>query len=259
MVETMVALLALSPFIAGMVLMGKQLDVKQKSYEAARYTVWERTVWRSTGTSHTKRDEDISLEARDRVLGDPRAPITSPAELRAAGITENPLWRGRDQQRLIEHHDAGAAFAVDSSESAAPVQSGYVFVPGIAHGEGVLGRIAHALQLSSLKLNRHSFVASTVSLGLVPLWGDSDRVTQRAGGALLSDTWSARDENALRSRVDDVTTDELLGHLELPGRPLGMQAPEKGKALYGEGRFGWSPDLRPQSSTLPAAYVGRAR
>lgn len=258
MVETLIALLALSPFITGMVLMGKQLDVKQKIYEAARYAVWERTVWRSSGTSNTKRDEDISLEARDRILGDSRAPITSTADLSAVGITENPLWRNRQGQRLIEYHDTGAAFAVDSSESAAPVQTGYVFISGIAHGDGVLGEVADALQLSNLKLDRRSFVQSAVSVGLMPLWSDSDKVTQRATGALLSDTWSAPDENALRRRVDDLTTDELLGDLELPGRPLGMQAPGKGKGLYGEGQFGWSPDLRPRSNTLPVAYIGRS-
>lgn len=259
MAETLVALLALSPFIAGMTLLGKQLDIKHKVYEAARYAVWERTVWRSDGTSNTKPDEDISLEARDRILGDPRAPITSTADLRAVGITENPLWRNQQRQRMIEYHDTGAAFAVESSKSAAPVQTGYVFIPGIAHGDGVLGEIEDALQLSHLKLERRSFVQNAVSVGLMPLWRDADKVAQRATGALLSDTWSARDENALRGRVDALTTNELLGDLELPGRPLGMQAPDKGKGLYGEGQFGWSPDLRPSSNTLPAAYIGRSR
>jgi hypothetical protein len=54
-----------------------------------------------------------------------------------------------------------------------------------------------------------------------------------------------------------VTVNELIEQLELPGQPIGMQALGKGRQLFGEGQFGWNPDLRPRSSTLPAAYVDR--
>lgn len=257
MIETVFALLALTPFIAGVALLGKQLDVKQKTYDAARYSVWERTIWRNDGASNRKQDADISLEARDRILGDPRAPLTSTGNLRAAGITENPLWHDGKRQRLLDYNDKGAAFDIEASERRALVEVGYSLVPGIAHGAGVLGAVEQALQLDDLNLNRYSFVHSTASVGLRPLWRKAQWMTHSAGSALLSDTWSARDENTLRRRIDDVTADELLGDLELPGRPLGMQALEKGKALYGEGQFGWSPDLRPRSNTLPAAYIAR--
>jgi len=257
MIETVVALLALTPFIAGVAVLGKQLDVKQKTYDAARYSVWERTVWRSDGVSNRKHDADISLEARDRILGDPRAPLTSAENLRAAGITENLLWRDAKRQRLLDYNDNGAAFDIEARERRAPVEVGYGLVPGIAHGDGVLGAVEQALQLDNLNLSRYSFAQSVASVGLRPLWRKAERVVHNAGSAVLSDTWSARDENTLRRRVDDLTTNELLGDLELPARPLGMQAPEKGKPLYGEGQFGWSPDLRPRSNTLPAAYVAR--
>jgi hypothetical protein len=36
-----------------------------------------------------------------------------------------------------------------------------------------------------------------------------------------------------------------------------MQARGKGEPLYGEGQYGWDPDLRPRSTTLPAAYIDR--
>ena len=48
MAEVLVALLGLSPLIAGIPLLGKQLDIKQKGYDCARYIAWERTVWRSS-------------------------------------------------------------------------------------------------------------------------------------------------------------------------------------------------------------------
>src|SRR5690349_5033379 len=87
--ETIVALLALAPFLGGMTLLAKQLDVKHKSYDALRYSVWERTVWSEAG-SHAKSAADIKLEALDRILGDPRIGISSSDSLRTAETSENP-------------------------------------------------------------------------------------------------------------------------------------------------------------------------
>jgi hypothetical protein len=78
---------------------------------------------------------------------------------------------------------------------------------------------------------------------------------QSASGAVLSDTWSAADEDDFRRRVDRLTTDELLENLELPARAIGSMALGKGELLYGEGQFAWDPDLQPNSTTLPRSYV----
>mgnify|MGYP005824597947 CR=1 FL=1 len=74
---------------------------------------------------------------------------------------------------------------------------------------------------------------------------------------MLSDTWTASDEAQFQRRIDDVTIDELVELFELPGRPIGLQALGKGDPLYGEGQFSWDPDLRPRTSSLPAAYIER--
>ena len=276
MIETIIALLALSPFIAGIPLLGKQLDVKQKSYDATRYSVWERTIWRSDGAGNRKYDEDIALEARDRALGHPRAAVVSVGTLRTTGITENPLWRDGQRDRLLDYNENHEPVALINRDQRSPVEVGYWLVHGIAHGEGALGDIERALQLHSLNLNRRAFASSTISIGTRPVLAQlSDRarsldsqdrekpqheranIVHIATGALLSDTWSAHDENTMRHRVDDVTTNELIEDLELPGRPLGMHAPGKGRPLYGEGQFGWNPDLRPRSTTLPSTYLAR--
>ena len=99
--EVIVALLAIAPFLIGIPLLGKQLDIKHKNLDAARYGVWERTVWQNAGTNR-KDPTDITLEARDRVLGDPRAAIVAPEELRDAGVTENAWWRDFANQRLLD-------------------------------------------------------------------------------------------------------------------------------------------------------------
>src|SRR5437868_3201357 len=164
MAETLVTLLALTPFIAGIPLLGKQLDVKQKTYEAARYAVWERTLWRSDGASNAKAQADITLEARDRTLGSPSAGVITVAALHAGGITENLLWRDRERQRLLNYEGNDAPIGVTYAERQPPVAVGEWLVPGIAYGEGVLGAVESALGLQSLNLNRRAFVGATVAL-----------------------------------------------------------------------------------------------
>jgi hypothetical protein len=74
LIESIAALLALAPFVTGMVLLGKQLDVKHKTYDALRYSVWERTVW-SGGGRNAKSSNDIAMEALDRSFGHPYAGV----------------------------------------------------------------------------------------------------------------------------------------------------------------------------------------
>lgn len=274
MVETVVALLALTPFIAGIPLLGKQLDIKHKSYDSVRYSVWERTVWRSDGVRNRKQDEAISLEARDRIFGNPSAAVTSIEMLRTSGITENPLWRDQQGGRLLAYADGRTPVEFTHSDQPAPLGIGYLLVPGIAHGDGPLASVENALKLQSLNLNRHEFARSAVAMESWPLLQRLSRRNRSLGAtvdaenapenlvhvatsALLSDTWSSSDESILQRRVDAITADELIEELELPGKPLGMQAPGKGRPLFGEGQFGWSPDLRPHSTALPALYAAR--
>jgi hypothetical protein len=274
MAETIVTLLAVSPFIVGIPLLGKQMDIKHKTFDTARYSVWERTVWRSDGAANRKSEEDITLEARDRTLGSPLAGLTDVENLRTQGITENRLWRDWRRQRLLDYDENGAAASLTYNERPTPVEVGLLLVPGIAYGDGVLGNLQQLLRLDSLNLTRRAFASSTVAVGVRPVVGEladravtlgeenepeSDRsqIVHRASGAILSETWSSRNEDAMRRRVDDVTVNELVELFELPGRPIGIQALGKGQPLYGEGQFSWEPDLRPRSTVLPAAYIER--
>lgn len=249
LVETIVALVVLLPFLGGMVLLGKQLDIKHKSLDAVRYSVWERTVW----SGSRKSDSEISTEALDRSFGDPRAGLVPVESLRAEGVSQNPLWR-HDRQPLMP---SISAISSNADDSAPPVGAGSFFMSGLAHGTGVVGAAATALQMDDLGLNRRSFANAEISANIEwPLAEETDEpLTQRATGAVLSDAWSPRDEADFGSRVDRITADELIETLEQPGRPIGMQALSKGGPLYGEGQYGWDPQLRPRSDALPSAYV----
>ena len=270
--ETLVALLALAPFIAGVVLLGKQLDIKHKSFDATRYSVWERSVWRSGGAHNTKAPEQVALESRDRILGDPRAGLIHVDSLANEGITENPLWRDLDRERLLSYEDNVAALRTELDEGASPVDVGYVLIPSIAHGDGLLADAGQLLQVRDLDLARRSFATSELELAVRPLLSTKANRARSLGaatpeqethaplvhqsrGALLSDTWSALDERDFRRRVDWLTTDEFIETLELPARPIGSMALGKGELLYGEGQFAWDPNLEPTSTTLPQPYI----
>jgi hypothetical protein len=272
--ETLIALLALAPFIAGVALLGKQLDIKHKSFDATRYSVWERTVWRNAGAQNTKASEQITLETRDRILGDPRAGVVHADLLANEGITENPLWRDLERQRLLDYQGNVTALRMEHAQGSPPIEVGYVLVPGMAYGEGLLARAAQLLQVEDLDLARRSFATSDLQISVRPTLSQKAQAAralgsspaaaqaqapliQRANGALLSDSWSAADERDLQRRVDWLTTDEFIESLELPARPIGSMALGKGELLYGEGQFAWDPNLEPNSTTLPRPYITR--
>lgn len=272
-VEVLVTLAAVSPFLVGIPLLGKQLDIKHKTYDAARYSVWERTVWSNGGSMNQKTEEEISLESRDRTLGDPRTGLTPLHALREQGLSENPLWVDTSNRRIVNGRDATRDIDLVVNEHPSPVDVGYGFAAGVAYGEGPIERVADALRLGNLALNRRGFASASISMSVQPLrrvarspspnaislevQRDEPDLVHRATAAILSDTWSARDENTLGRRVDNVTTDEMIEELERPGRIMGMQARGKGQPLYGEGQYGWDPDLRPRSTVLPASYIQR--
>jgi hypothetical protein len=246
MVETIVALAVLSPLLGCIALLGKQLDVKHKSFDALRYSVWERTVW----SGNAKSDADVRIEALDRAFGALRAGVTAIDSLRSDGVSQNSLWRHYRQSLLngVSSH---------ATDDAVPVDVGYALAPGLAHGTGAVGAVADALRMDDLNLNRRSFASATIEANIRPLLAHGDLpLIQRATGALLSDTWSPHDETDFGRRVDRIVANELVEELELPGRILSMQAPTKGGPLYGEGQYGWDPQLRP-SFERPAVSLRR--
>lgn len=269
--EVVVALLALAPFLIGIPLLGKQLDIRHKGLDAARYAVWERTVWRSAGAPY-KGARDIELEALDRTLGDPRAALVDVGALRREGVTENRLWRDAANQPLLQ--PAGGALPLDIEERATrePVAIGSLWVPALTYGGGAISAAVSELRVAELGMVRNSFASADVSIGLKPLLEMRARdsrslhherpqadvepaLIQQDASAILSDTWSSHDEGQFRRRVDALTIDELIETVELPSRVVAVNALGKGEALFGEGRYAWGTQLEPASSLLPRAYV----
>lgn len=273
--EVIVALLALAPFLIGIPLLGKQLDIKHKDMDAARYSVWERTVW-SSGGSNRKQVTDIALEARDRTMGDPRAAVVTVDRLRNDGVTENRLWRDFANERLLDYRGSAQPIAIDQHATREPVEIGYLFVPAFTYGGGAMSAAGAVMQVRELGMDPRSFVTSDARVALRPMLQARARtavslrreapneageaaLVQRAGAAILSDSWSSRDEREFGRRVDELTINEFVQTAELPSRILALNALDKGEPMFGEGQYAWDADLRPSSTTLPRAYIERDR
>jgi hypothetical protein len=274
--EVIVALLALSPFLIGIPLLGKQLDIKHKSMDATRYAVWERTVWRSGGAENRKDATDITLEVRDRVLGDPYAAVVASNTLRNDGITENRLWRDMANRRLLDYQNDAQPIDIEQRIAREPVEVGYLFVPALTYGGGVVSTAASVLRVHELGMDARTFASADSRVALRPVLqartrtpislrrenaneADEPALVQHASGAILSDSWSSQDEREFGRRVDELTVNEFVETIELPSRILALNALGKGEPLFGEGQYAWDPGLRPSSVTLPRAYVEQRR
>lgn len=266
-------MLGLAPFLIGIPLLGKQLDLKHKSMDATRYAVWERTVWRNSG-GNRKDQSDIALEARDRTLGDPRAGIVATDALLRDGVTENRLWRDSANRRLLAYASATQPIRIDQQSTREPVDVGYMFVPAMTYGGGMMNVAGAVMQVRELGMDPRSFARADARVALRPLLqsrartavslrredllaADEPVLEQRAAGAILSDSWSSRDEAEFGRRVDELTINEFVQNVELPSRILALNALGKGEPLFGEGQYAWDANLRPSSAALPSAYVER--
>jgi hypothetical protein len=259
--------------------LGKQLDIKHKSYDATRYAVWERTVYRSDGAQ--KSAADIDLEARDRSFGNARAGLSTAASLRNDGVTQNVLWRDRAGQRLLVggggDRNGPQPFSSTEAPRESPVEVGRITVPQIAYGSNAVGNaVMTALGVKPIGVNRDSFATAGFTVRMRPTLGamadrpfalrpsgqQSNRqpIEQAASGGILSDTWSPRSEDDLHTRIDNLVANERLWQAEMPGMALGFLG-GKGTPLYGEGQYGFGrgyldgPDFSVPSTSLPSNYV----
>lgn len=270
-------MLAFIPFAIGVPLLGKQLDIKEKSIDATRYSVWERTVWRSSG-SNSKTSDDILVEVRDRVMGNARAGVLSVGDLRAQGVSENVMWVDHAGNRLLTSaQNSAQPAAVTDKMEASPKDVGWLNVPGAAYGKGSVFSVFKVLGWKDLGFDPNSFVRGDVAISmrseleelaqqprtLGRRTGTSNTplsLEQQAHGGILSDTWAAKEESSYRGRIDRLTADEGIVMAETPGISVGAFG-AKGNALYGEGRYGWGkglgkgPDPSAPSNVLPSAYI----
>lgn len=261
MVETLILMGVFAPLLFGIALVGKYLDIKGASLEAARYAVWERTVWadpdvRSGEGAARKTDFRVGQEVHAFVLGHPGTMI----EPDSVGA-DNPLWVNRRHERILAGgtvlDERGRPRMVAGTTSltvfraplAAPLvdrfANGPIAADGLASAAEAVGNRLGSLASGcgpgidfrrGLGLSAENFVEATV---IVPgrdfLGTPGSDLNFKASAAILSDGWTASDPARYRRRVDGLVVDELVGCAVLPGRMFAMLSLGVNTPLYGEG------------------------
>jgi len=154
---TIAAAFVLIPLFLMIPLLGKFLDMKATTIQAARYAAWERTAWygNSDWAVGQKSDEQIRYEVQQRFFADaPTAPLRSTDQTSSSTVGGKPLWHDHAGQSMLASYSAGAGIGTQT--------------PGTL--DAVFGWVASAVNLigsilgTQFKLDMKSLYTSTVNL-----------------------------------------------------------------------------------------------
>ncbi|RCX21973.1 hypothetical protein [Thioalbus denitrificans] len=273
--EFTVVLTVMVPLFLAVPVLGKLLDIKHQTVSANRYALWERTVWSDPGAGwndeeNSKSDHRLGAELEARFFGHPASGVQ-------AEKTDNPLWHDHAGQALIATA-GGAGARLSLVEQGTPVRT--LGMDEFAHaglgGVPVLGQLtggaARALNglgglvpecgagvdvARGLNLGRQGFARATVVTPAVAPVVVAGRLEFAAGGALLTNGWSApRNERGFQHRVDRLVTDELVGCVTAPGRyTFGNIALGRNRFLFGEGQNSHPVEAAVDSTGLIEEYI----
>lgn len=274
--ETLVAFVVLVPLFIFIPYLGKTLSVKHKAQEGVRYAHWERSIFSDPGASwegeeNSKSDGQIRNEIRNRIVGDPSAPVVA-----GGAPSTNLLWQDHRGESLVPLEE----FSVALNEEREPFPYGlagrtFLGKPADLSLFGTLARdglpilnqldgfndlIGGALDFN-LGLNDRGFAAAQVTLPIIDLpqfqrFGATLDIvipeTTRelvASGSLLADPWIPGSEANYRERLDGMVIDEITSVLVAPGTFTFGFFP-----VFIEGLKGQNPTLESESNVLPERY-----
>lgn len=218
MIELLVAaMFFLVPFFVAITVIGKFADVQHAVDMAARYAVWERTIWYNNDSTefnkknspNTKSSAEINNETAVRILND-RTKATSiiGASDKSASTFSNgldPLWRDpAGGHYLTEYSQHAASVTMGASTStAAPVAVG---VFSLVSPSAIPSNTLAAVKVSLSSVARDSGPYQR-------LWGAADwkGLDFAATGAVLSNTWAANSSIGTKRMVIDLVPSANVG------------------------------------------------
>jgi len=108
---TIAAAFVLIPLFLMIPLLGKFMDMKATTIQAARYAAWERTAWygSSEWAVGQKSDAQIQSEVQQRFFSDaPTAPMRSTDQNQTGAVGGKPLWHDHAGTSMLSTYSAGA-------------------------------------------------------------------------------------------------------------------------------------------------------
>ncbi|MHB8253142.1 MAG: hypothetical protein ACYDEV_05465 [Acidiferrobacter sp.] len=200
LVETLIAaLFVLVPIFLLYPLLGKYIDLKAQTVQAARYTAFERTAFSASGTRDGATVAQASNAALSgwttlRFFGAPTAALTSTAP-QSGAYTINPLWTDQSGQPLLPRYaDVQTTLANAASPDLADQALETYLKPIQVLSEG------------GPTLNFQGFVTANIQAAVAPVVYPPPLNTLKlrftASDTLLTDAWSAAGPPGVQTQID---------------------------------------------------------
>jgi hypothetical protein len=177
MVEFLIAATTvLIPLFLIVPLLGKYMDMKSTSIQAARYAAWERTVWfgSTDWAAAEKTDAQIQNEVQWRFFSDTATVKFQAGDMNAAGWGgAKPLWHDRAGNAMLVTYNADVTQASARTDTPGLVND---ILDPIVSAIGVVGDILGA----KFVLDMQSLYTSTVTARVQP----TRKIEQVLGGPL---------------------------------------------------------------------------
>lgn len=252
-----VSLFFLVPFFLMILLVGKFIDMRSTTLQAARYTAFERTVYSASGnerdaTMARLTDVQLANAVKMRFFSGNVTAITQAQNDSVSAFANNPLWVDQGGNQLVGNATAITATATGAAE------------PGSFATDAALDVTLQPLRNLvgagfALTLDKY-YTASVAVQPKMPV-GPVDYVALlgnaplafSARTTLLADGWSATDETYERCQAATLVPTSIFGKLDNDCKTRPKALAEIGKALSAfQGMLGYLiPDLGPQSKGPP--------
>lgn len=200
-------------------LMGKMVDIKQKTEMGARYSAWERTVWFERvpqfirDRNRRKSNIEIQNEIHSRVFATRDSGIHSQQKRDTRRIKYDPFnnFQNRSNRR---YETLLKPKSRNRGDNYITLRHSEKNMPGLAGG--VTDAITSIGALTTFDLNRKGYHNNTVEVELKEFeWFEEFagiNPTFKSNGAILADGWNAGGPRDAEHRVKGLLPQELLNN-----------------------------------------------
>lgn len=201
------------PMVLGINYVMRVGDAKHKTYEAARYAVWERTVWHQSDANYNvKSDEDISWEINRRIFGKQNQVLSSTADPKPLAANRHlaldPLlydWEKSSGSRAEMVQRNGEYNRLNLLEKKSPANYSSRITGPMANYLGLEHQGFYSARVSvDLHKNRRLMDVFDAALGA------GKKLSTHSENAMLIGTWNADSPNGVRRVVRSGLPTSLL-------------------------------------------------
>ncbi len=213
LIEFVYLTLVMVPLFFALPMIGKLIDLKQKTIQASRYSAWEATVYPSGANSN------MPTSVKERFFGDDDNVLVS----HSAEPGSNSLWgedasipRGEWWNRTDIEIDEASVIGVPYERNFASPGTGFEIGTQASRS----GEILDSVSGNEWGLERNGFVRADVTLDIKSNeWltraegacgGEESYTCLNASSVIMSDGWSASSDDQARRRIRSLTPASIL-------------------------------------------------